>query len=325
MRFQTLSIILVAAFLGLATAAHAATRDFQTWLRAVKSEARTQGISQDVLDSALPDNMEPIARVLELDRKQPENTKHLSDYLKGIMSTERVERGRTRILNYRTLLGRVQKDYGVDKQVIVALWGIETNYGVNSGKYDVPQALATLAYDGRRGDYFRGELFKALRILQEGHIKPDKMKGSWAGAMGQSQFMPSSFLKFAQDFDRDGRRDIWTSEPDVFASAAYYLAESGWKQGNPWGHKIRLPKNIDRKLLGLDRKYSLDFWRKQGVRLLNGKIIPQEGEYQASVIQPDGPGTPSFIVYDNYRVILRWNRSNYFATAVCMLSDRLKG
>jgi membrane-bound lytic murein transglycosylase B len=324
-RFHAALWVLAAAFSLFVVQAQAATQDFQIWLKGVKSEARTQGISQDILDAALPDSLQPIPRVIELDQKQPENTKHLSQYLKGVLSTERVERGRTRIMNYRTLLGNVQKSYGVDKQVIVALWGIETNYGANSGHYDVPQALATLAYDGRRGDYFRGELFKALKILQEDHIKPDKMKGSWAGAMGQSQFMPSSFLKFAQDFDKDGRRDIWTSEPDVFASAAYYLAQNGWKEGEPCGHRVSLPKNFDGKLLGLDQKYSLQFWKDKGVRLVNGKNIPYEGDYQASVIQPDGAGTQAFIVYGNYRVILRWNRSNYFATAVCLLSDRLKG
>lgn len=304
--------------------ARAQNADFQSWLSGIRSEARTKGISSEILDEALPQDLQPIERVIELDRKQPENTKHLSTYLKQIISIDRVERGRTRLLNYNALLNRVQRDYGVDKQIIIALWGIETNYGLHSGKFDVPRALATLAYDGRRSDYFKGELFNALKILQDDHIKPDQMKGSWAGAMGQTQFMPSSFLKFAQDYDKDGKKDIWTSEPDAFASAAYYLAQNGWQLGKPWGHRVLLPKDFDAALLGLNQSYSLKFWNEHGVRLWNKKDVPFEGEYQASVIQPDGAGTPAFIVYDNYKVILRWNRSNYFATAVCMLSDRLK-
>lgn len=266
----------------------------------------------------------PIQRVLDLDREQPEGSPDFERYLRNVVSDLRVEKGREKIVSRNRLLDQVQNVYGVDKQVIVALWGVETMYGQNTGGYDVITALATLAYDGRRGSYFRDEMFKAMKIVDGGNIRLSQMKGSWAGAMGQDQFMPSSWFKFAVDFDKDGRRDIWTSEPDIFASAANYLATCGWKRGEPWGRKIRLPAGIDRQLIGINNSYSLQFWHDKGARLPGGGAIPFEGAYQASVVQPGGPGTQAYIVYDNYRVIMQWNKSTYFATAVGVLSDSLK-
>ena len=304
--------------------ATSASQDFKAWLKDLRVEAETQGISKPVITRALPDTLMPIQRVLELDRQQPEGSPDFERYLRTVVSDQRIEKGREKILTRRKLLDEVESNYGVEKQVIVALWGIETMYGQNTGGYDVIPALATLAYDGRRGPYFRDELFKALKIVDGGHIHLAQMKGSWAGAMGQSQFMPSSWFKFAVDFDKDGRRDIWTSEPDIFASTANYLATCGWKKGEPWGRKVKLPANIDRQMLGINNSYSLQFWHDKGVRLQNGAAVPFEGAYQASVIQPGGPGTQAFIVYDNYRVIMQWNKSTYFATAVGLLSDSLK-
>jgi membrane-bound lytic murein transglycosylase B len=305
--------------------AFANTQDFSVWLKEAKREARQKGISAATVQDALPDTLKPIPRIIELDRKQPEGTTTFDAYLEKIVNRDRVEKGKTRMLNYPTLLGRVSKAYGVEPEVIVALWGVETNYGAITGGFDVIHALATLAYDGRRGEYFRGEMFKALRIVDEKHIKLSQMKGSWAGAMGQTQFMPSSFFNFAEDFNGDGKRDIWNTQADVFASAANYLAKSGWKKGQPWGRRVHVPNNIDTKLLGVDQRYTLQFWHEKGVRMPDGKSVPFEGAYQASVIQPGGPGTSAFIVYDNYQVILKWNRSSYFATSVGLLSDRLKG
>lgn len=313
-------------FITLAAFAHPATaakQEFGLWLKELRAEAKQKGISDKTIQAALPDTLKPIPRIIELDRRQPESTTTFDDYLLRIVSRDRIEKGRARMLSYPTLLGRVSKAYDVEPEVIVALWGVETNYGAITGGFDVVNALATLAYDGRRGEYFRGELFKALKIVDDNHIKLSQMKGSWAGAMGQTQFMPSSFFNFAVDFNGDGRRDIWHTQADVFASAANYLAKSGWKKGQPWGRRVTVPDTIDRTLLGVDKRYALQFWHDKGVRMPDGKTIPFEGAYQASVIQPGGPGTSAFIVYDNYQVILKWNRSSYFATSVGLLSDEL--
>ncbi|MEZ0259455.1 MAG: lytic transglycosylase domain-containing protein [Alphaproteobacteria bacterium] len=320
-------IFFAVALVLLAPEAHAEQqKDFKTWLKEFKQEAVEKGISPAVVNRALPDTTKPIERVLELDRAQPEGKTKFEDYLKRTVTSERVQTGRTKAAGYRGVLNRVSETYGVEKQVIVALWGIETSYGRNTGGFDVVHALATLAYDGRRGSYFREELHKALKILQEGHVSHARMKGSWAGAMGQSQFMPTSFFRFAEDYNKDGRRDIWGTEADVFASAANYLSSSGWKKGVPWGRKVSLPAHFDPGLLGVNNTYTLQFWHDKGVRLPDGKTsIPFEGEYQASIVQPGGAGTAAFIVYDNYRVIMKWNKSSYFATAVGLLSDGIKG
>jgi len=317
------AVAVMAGLLAAALPAQAADKPFASWMKEFKAEARQKGIDQNILQQAMPDSMKPLDRVIELDRKQPEGTTSFDDYLARIVNTARVEKGVTRLLNYRTLLGRVSDAYGVEKEVIVALWGVETNYGDYTGGFDIVNALATLAYDGRRSDYFRGELLQALRILQEGHVRAGVMKGSWAGAMGQVQFMPTSFFKFAEDFNGDGRRDIWNTQADVFASAANYLAKSGWRKGQPWGRKVLLPDNIDRNLLGVNNTYSLQYWHDRGVRLPDGKAVPFEGYAQASIVQPSGPGTSAYLVYDNFKVILKWNRSSYFATSVLTLADRL--
>lgn len=317
------SIILSLLVLSVGHAASATPQDFKSWLKTLKIDAEKQGISKPVINRALPDTLNPIPRIIELDRAQPEGSPDFDRYIKSAVSPQRIEKGREKILSYRRLLNDVENAYNVERQVIVALWGIETMYGKNTGGYDVVHALATLAYDGRRGPYFREELFKALKILDEGHISHPRMKGSWAGAMGQSQFMPSSFFKFAVDYNKDGRRDIWSTEADVFGSTANYLALCGWKRGVPWGRKVRLPAGMDRGLLGVNNVYTLQSWHDKGVRLPGGAAVPFEGEYQASIVQPGGPGTQAYMVYDNYRVIMKWNKSTYFATAVGLLADSL--
>ncbi|MDD9900080.1 MAG: lytic murein transglycosylase [Alphaproteobacteria bacterium] len=323
--FRALFLAVFAALICITGPAQAAQKGFDVWLKELKTEARGRGVSEKTIRIALPDTLKPIERVIQLDRKQPEKTKTFEEYLTSVVNDARIKKGRVRYGDHKSLLYEVGANYGVDPQYIVALWGIETNFGQNTGGYDVVTALATLAYDGRRGKYFRDELIKALQIIDNGHIKHGDMKGSWAGAMGQTQFMPSSFFNFAEDYNRDGRRDIWTQKEDVFASAANYLSKSGWKHGEPWGRRVDLPKNFDKSLLGTDSKHTLQFWHDKGVRLLNGRSVPFEGAYQASVIQPDGPGTQAYIVYDNYCVIMKWNRSTYFATAVGLLADSIKG
>ena len=220
------------------------------------------------------------------------------------------------------MLNRIGAQYGVQPRFIVALWGIETDFGRNTGGFGVITALATLAHDGRRSEYFRGELLNALKIIDAGHIAAGDMKGSWAGAMGQSQFMPSSFLSYAVDQNGDGRRDIWTTQEDVFASIANYLASVGWKDDQTWGRAVRLPQSFNQSLVGLETVKPIGAWQSIGVRRPNGTDLPTR-QLSASIIQPDGAGTRAYMVYDNFRTTLKWNRSTYFALAVGRLSDSM--
>ena len=307
---------------GLAVAPGAGAESFDSWLKALRAEALGKGVKAETLDAALR-GVEPIGRVIELDRKQPEFTLTFDQYITRVVSKSRIDAGRARFAKHRVLLDEVLRKFGVQSRFIVALWGIESDFGRVTGGFPVIPALATLAHDGRRSAYFRGELLQALKILDEGHIGVDEMVGSWAGAMGQSQFMPSSFRAYARDFDGDGRRDIWTTLPDVFASAANYLARSGWKGDQTWGRRIRLPKGFDRAKAGLKVRRTVPEWAKLGVQNVDGGPLPTRA-LKASVIIPskDGSG-PAFLIYQNYRTILKWNRSHYFAMAVGRLSDAI--
>ncbi len=298
-------------------------QSFDNWLAELRVEALEKGISAATLDRSLV-GIEPIPRVIELDRSQPESTLTFDQYVTRIVSQIRIANGRARYAEHRELLEKVGEEFGVQPRFIVALWGIETNFGQFTGGFSVIGALATLAYDGRRSTYFRRELLNALRIVEEGHIDPAEMKGSWAGAMGQSQFMPSSFLNFAHDHDGDGAKDIWNTTADVFASAANYLKRVGWRDDITWGRAVRLPEGFDAALASLDIVKPLGEWQALGVRRTDGTDLPDR-EIPASVILPGGTGGPAFVVYDNYRAILRWNRSHYFAMAVGQLSDRIAG
>tara|TARA_Y100001970_G_C14256195_1_gene875581 strand:- start:7309 stop:8250 length:942 start_codon:yes stop_codon:yes gene_type:complete len=292
---------------------------FEEWLDLARKEAETKGISKKTIDSALK-NLSPISRVIELDRTQPEKTITFDEYLNRVVTQKRINQGKQKLYENRLILKKVSKVYGVPPRFIVALWGIETNFGSYIGGFPVISALATLAHDGRRSEYFRKELFYALEILDEGHISLEEMKGSWAGAMGQSQFMPSSFQKFAVDFDNDGRRDIWTTNADVFASASNYLINSKWKTGQTWGREVRIPKKFDYKLASLKIIKSLEDWQTLGVRKSDGSNLPKV-KMNASLIIPSDVTGKSFLIYENYRAILRWNRSHYFAMAVGHLAD----
>lgn len=295
--------------------------NFEEWVKGFKAEAIEQGISSSLVDKAFQ-GVAPISRVLELDRKQPESTMTFGEYRQSIVSPQRIARGREKMAQHRDLLHEVGQRYGVQPRFIVALWGIETNYGKNSGGYRIIDALATLAFDGRRSQYFRTELLNAFRILQGGHTSLDTMKSSWAGAMGQCQFMPSSFLKLAVDFDGDGRKDIWNTPADVFASAANYLAQSGWHGTQIWGRRAQLPAGFDSKQASLKISKPLQVWQKIGIRKRDGRDLPL-APLNASIVLPDGKGGPAYLVYDNYRVIMKWNRSTYFATSVGLLADAL--
>ncbi len=303
--------------------AYANPQPFSAWLDGVRAEAIRNGISQPIVEAALSDVNAPISRIIELDRKQPEGTMTFARYKTNVISQARIDQGRRMYREHRAELERAAQAYGVPANYIVALWGIETSYGNNTGGFGVIPALATLAYDGRRSEFFRSELMNALKILDEGHIEPANMKGSWAGAMGQNQFMPSSFNSYAVDGNNDGRRNIWTSLPDVFASSANYLSRHGWVEDERWGREVKLPADFSSSQASLDIKKSLDEWKNMGVTLPNGAPIPTAHGMEASVVIPDGIDGPAFLAYDNYRVIMRWNKSTYFATSVGLLADAI--
>ena len=294
---------------------------FGDWLDDLRSEAAAKGIGKATLNAALT-GIKPIPRVIELDRSQPEFTLTFRQYMDRVASSVRVKKGRKKLEENRSLLNQAGTKYGVQPRFIVAFWGVETDFGRITGGFPVISALATLAYDGRRSKYFRGELFHALRILDAGHITVDKMVGSWAGAMGQCQFMPSSFNTFAVDHDGDGRKDIWNTRADVFASAANYLAGSGWKGDQTWGRAVRLPKGFKTANASLKVRKRLSDWQRLGVRRADGGDLPTR-DLMASVIHANKTKGPAFIVYNNYRTILKWNRSTYFALAIGSLADRI--
>lgn len=294
---------------------------FDEWLKEMRAEARARGISEATLKAAL-DSIKRIPRVIELDRSQPEFTLTFADYFKNVAPLDRIRRGRRRLTENRAILDSVSADYGVPAEIIVALWGIETDFGRLTGGFQVVPALATLAHDGRRSDYFRGELLSALKIIDEGHITAADMKGSWAGAMGQSQFMPSSFLNSAVDGNGDGRKDIWLTPEDVFASAANLLRTNGWRRGQRWGRPVMLPPVFDLGVEGLENKRILAIWQAMGIRNRDGSDLPGK-DILASLIMPDGPDGPVFLAYDNYRTIMRWNNSHYFALTAGYLADQI--
>ena len=324
MHLTVKAIALVGCAICVAGGAAAQTgQTFEAWLAELRSEALGAGIREVTLDASFA-GVEPIPRVIELDRRQPESTLTFEQYVERIVSDTRIVRGRARLAENSPLLQEVAAKFGVQPRFIVALWGIETNFGQNTGGFPVIGALATLAYDGRRSQFFRRELLDALRIVDQGHISPENMKGSWAGAMGQNQFMPSSFMNFAYDYNGDGAKDIWNTSADVFASAANYLSGVGWRDDITWGREVRLPEGFDPALADLKVVKNLSEWQALGVRRNDGSDLPTR-DIPASVIFPGEVGGPAYLVYDNYRALLRWNRSLYFATAVGLLSDKIAG
>ena len=294
---------------------------FAAWVKEMEEDARAAGISEKTIEKALG-TLVPVPEVVELDRKQPETRQTFEQYRSRVLSESRVKKGRKLLKENRALLNKIAAEYKVQPRFIIALWGIETSYGSFLGGHQVIQALATLAYDGRRAKLFRRELIAALRILDRGDIALDDMKGSWAGAMGQCQFMPSSFLKYAVDYDGDGKRDIWGTLPDVFASIANYLAKSGWDDNYTWGRPVKLAMAAKTPARANDLKVvkPLPEWQSLGVRRENGRNLPAVA-LDASLLRTDEGEGPSYLVYDNFRVLMVWNRSTYFALTVSELSD----
>ncbi|MGE3713949.1 MAG: lytic transglycosylase domain-containing protein [Alphaproteobacteria bacterium] len=296
---------------------------FDQWLREAQAEALRMGISAGTISAAMTD-IELVPRIIELDRKQPESTMNFEQYKAKIIDSTRIARGRALYREHLPELQQVSQRYGVQPQYIVALWGIETNFGENMGTYNVIEALATLAYDGRRSDFFRKEMFSALKIIDAGHIESYDMVGSWAGAMGQCQFMPSSFENFAVDGNDDGRIDIWNDTDDVFASIANYLSQSGWKSDETWGMPVTLPSGFDASIASIDSPASIRELNKWGVTQPDGTLLPDNGsEAWLVFIESDARRHP-LLIYSNYKTILKWNRSRFFATAVGTLANEIE-
>ncbi len=315
-----LVLLSVAWLLSSSAVATAPKNDFGKWLGEFQAEARSAGITQQTLTAAFAGVNGPLPVVIELDRNQPELTQSLEDYVRTRVGDRRITQGRKMLSRYPTWLGRVEKKYGVPRSIIVALWGIETSYGAYSGSFSVIHSLATLAHDGRRSSYFRKELLDALHILDADHIRLKRMKGSWAGAMGQCQFMPSSFRNYAVDADGDGRINIWNSIPDVLSSAANYLKQLGWQYDQPWGHPVTFLGGNDLDPSGLETAFPLLHWQTLGVRMNDGSDLPKR-DLHASLLMPDGQSGQAYLVYDNFRVLMDWNNSTAFAVAVGTLSD----
>jgi membrane-bound lytic murein transglycosylase B len=301
--------------------AWSATQIFDAFLDGVRAEARRNGVSAATLDRALS-GVRANPRVLELDRRQPEFTLTWAQYRDGRLSQNRIEAGRRAMADNEATLGSVQRRFKVPARMVVAIWGLETNYGGFTGNFSTIESLATLAWDGRRAAYFRNELLAALKILEGGHVSADRMRGSWAGAMGHPQFMPSNFDRLAVDMDGDGRRDIWGSRPDALGSIAHYLARSGWREEELWGREVTLPAGFDPDEARRENTRPLRDWVRAGLRKADGQPLPAL-DLPTAILLPGGPGEQAFAVYPNFNVIRRYNPSNFYALVVGMLSDRV--
>lgn len=296
---------------------------FQAWLAEFKQEARAKGISQEVLDTSFKD-IAPVKRVVELDRKQPEFSLTFWTYLNRSVNDARVKKAQDLMAEHADLLTQVEKKYGVQARFLVSFWGLESNFGSNTGGFKVISALTTLAYDARRSEFFRGQLMGALQIIDNGDIATSQMTGSWAGAMGQVQFIPSTFLGHAVDGDGDGRRDLWKSLPDIFSSAANFLSNLGWDDNETWGREVKLPAGFDLELVGFQTQKPVTAWQALGIRRADGRNLPI-AEVEGSILLPAGHKGPAFLVYGNFRATLKWNNSIFYAIAVGHLADRIEG
>ena len=301
----------------------AAALGFADWKHGFRDKALAQGIRPDTFDTAFS-GVTVINRVINNDNTQAEFSRSLADYLDGAVSDARINNGQTAFARHRDALTQIERRYGVDAEVVAAIWGLESAYGALRGKTEIISAMATLAYEGRRRDFFEAELIAAMRILEAGDITARQMTGSWAGAMGHTQFMPTSYLAYAVDFDGDGRRDIWSDNPvDALASTAAYLREHGWVTGQPWGVEVVLPPSFDYTLAGKHTKRGAVFWRRQGVRLADGGQIPDHG--QAAILLPAGHRGAALMIFDNFHVIARYNASDAYVIGIGHLADRIAG
>ena len=297
---------------------------FKQWVSNFKKDAVSNGITTSTFDTAF-ENVQLNSRVIKADNKQAEFSREIWDYLDTATSPKRIANGKENLSDYLNLLREIQFKYQVDAEVILAIWGLESSYGKRMGDINIIEALATLAFDGRREKFGKQQLLEALSIIQRGDITPDKMMGSWAGAMGHTQFIPTSYQAYAQDFTGDGKRNVWDplDPSDALASTANYLAEFGWTNNQPWGIEVNLPENFNYRNADLEVKATPARWSELGLKTITGGKIPNYGE--GSVFLPAGAKGPAFIVFNNFFVIKRYNNANSYAMAVGHLSDRILG
>lgn len=293
---------------------------FEDWRENFRREALAGGVQPLVFDRAFV-GVTPDPAVIAADRSQPEFTRPVWEYLEGALAEQRVRSGQTLLGQHAEQLERIEARYGVDRQALVAVWGLESNFGQVMGNKSVIRSLATLAFEGRRPQFAHDQLLAALSILQNGDVRPERMIGSWAGAMGQTQFIPTTYHSHAVDFDGDGRRDIWDSTADALASTAHYLQASGWRRGQPWGFEVRLPQGFDYVQADMSTRKSLHEWRQLGLSLPVTGV--QDGE-QASLLLPAGHRGPAFLVLDNFRSVLKYNNSTSYALAIGLLAERFQ-
>ena len=333
---KKLAVILLSASLSTSVLAEQKTQaDFDVYVAALKKEALEKGYDEALVDQALA-TAKFKKKVISADKNQPEVKETLETYLPKRVPQWKIDRARKLYKENQEVLEKVAKEYGVQARFIVALWGLESNFGKIQGGHSVIASLVTLAFDGRRETMYKNQLWAALDILKEGHITLDKFKGSWAGAMGQTQFMPTSFNAYAVDYNGDGRKDIWTTEQDAFASIANYLKQAGWNDDLTWGRQVKLPEGFDNanilKRGTRTRSQWLEYWKESersladwqaiGVRKMDGSDLPNV-DVTAAMVMPDDVNGRMYLAYDNYKALMHWNRSYYFATSVGYLSDRI--
>lgn len=296
---------------------------FENWIGAFRARARAQGVSSATFERAFA-GVDYLPDVIRRDRNQSEFTKQIWEYLDSAVSDARLRNGQAALRQRQSTLSSIERRYGVEAEVVTAIWGLESAYGTFRGSTPMISALATLAYDGRRGAFFEEQLIAALKIVQAGDVSPGRMTGSWAGAMGHTQFIPTSYLDYAVDFTGDGKRDIWSDDPtDALASTAAYLKRFGWTKGQPWGVEVRLPARFDYAQASERIKQSPARWARMGVRDMNGRVVPDHG--RASILLPAGAQGAAFMIFDNFHVLERYNTADAYVIAVGVLSDRIAG
>lgn len=313
-------VLLVTACGVFAFSTAQAGKSWDKWVSEVKQEAISEGIEPALVDKAFRNIREPSRRVKHYSKSQPEHRLTFNKYRKTRASKYRILLGKRNYKKYDELLNEVGNFYGVDPCFIVSLWGMETSYGTFMGKFPVIKSLATLAYDSKRKKFFRKELIQALHIVNEGHVSLHKYKGEWAGASGQPQFLPSSFTRYAIDYNQDGRKDIWSTKADVFASIANYLKNKGWETGEPWAVEVQLPRNFDMSQEGKRIRKPVSEWQNMGVTLPKGGDLPRQ-DLEASIIKPYGG--PAMLAFKNFRVIMRYNNSTYYAGSIGYMADKI--
>ncbi len=319
-----MSRILIAMFLvcisQIALAANQST--WRNWVQELRQEAVHEGISENLFDSVFDRMRAPSRKVKSLSKSQPEHRLTFQKYRKSRASNYRVLIGKRKYKKFKPLLNEVGKQYGVDPCFIVSIWGMETSYGSYMGNFPVLKSLATLAYDSKRKDFFRKQLIYALHIVNDGHVSLSDYKGEWAGASGQPQFLPSSWVDYAVDYNHDGKKDIWRTHSDVFASIANYLKQKGWQSNEPWAMKVSLPRNFDMNLEGRKIQKTVSEWSRLGVRMPDGSALPYQN-LEASIVKPYGG--PALLAFKNFRVIMRYNNSTYYAGSIGYMADKICG